>query len=60
MRSASVDDLGPVEETLDQEARPTIEGEEVVGSALSPFQMDPYYEDAFCILLDTGMRTCCG
>jgi hypothetical protein len=27
---------------------------------LSPFGLDPYYEDAFCPLLQGGMGTCCG
>jgi hypothetical protein len=35
------------------------EPEKAVAS-LSPFELDPYYEDAFCVLLDGGMRSCCG
>jgi len=56
MRGARADDLTleDAEGVQDQDdVRPRAE-------SLSPFEMDEYYEDAFCVILDGGMRTCCG
>lgn len=60
MRSARIDDVAPLNPAQGPAAPRAIEGEAVAGSVLSPFKMDPYYQDAFCVLLEGGMRTCCG
>ena len=49
MRSASSEDVNGL----------ALEPEDA-NEDLSPFAVNDYYEEAFCVLLDGGMSTCCG